>query len=330
MTGKTCAGLWVTGTGKDGQPRSTYLYHVVDNEWAMHEYGHQCVVWQTAINPVVALELLARGTWSGPGVLGPEAFDAVPFLDLLTEYGSPWGQVREVARSPGSSARDPASSRKRRLAGGRAVGRRAGVRAGDRVHHHLVDAVRRRELAHLRGRRLGGVPTTQRSSMPVGQGLVLGWDRSLLGLLDEQLGRAVAARCAARPSPAGWAATSRSASSAVSATTALTVRKVRGSGWSVAGLVVVAVERERLGGAAAGEVVREHVGQPLLGGEPGRVVRRAEQPHRGGARGARGWPERVRCRPTRSPTPPGDIIAMMLSTYSGKRSTASASTPPAP
>ena len=32
MKGKTCAGLWVTGKGKDGQPRSTYLYHVVDNE----------------------------------------------------------------------------------------------------------------------------------------------------------------------------------------------------------------------------------------------------------------------------------------------------------
>jgi saccharopine dehydrogenase-like NADP-dependent oxidoreductase len=92
MRGKTCAGLHVTGTGKDGRPRSTYLYHVVDNEWSMAEYGHQCVVWQTAVNPVVALELLARGTWSGAGVLGPEAFDAVPFLDLLTEYGSPWGQ----------------------------------------------------------------------------------------------------------------------------------------------------------------------------------------------------------------------------------------------
>jgi saccharopine dehydrogenase-like NADP-dependent oxidoreductase len=96
MTGKTCAGLWVTGTGKDAHgnetgPRSTYLYHVVDNEWSMREYGHQCVVWQTAVNPVVALELLSRGTWSGAGVLGPEAFDAVPFLDLLTEYGSPWG-----------------------------------------------------------------------------------------------------------------------------------------------------------------------------------------------------------------------------------------------
>jgi saccharopine dehydrogenase-like NADP-dependent oxidoreductase len=92
MKGKTCAGLWVTGTGKDGKPRSTYLYHVVDNEWSMTEYGHQCVVWQTAINPVVALELLANGTWSGTGVIGPEFFDSVPFLELLNAYGSPWGQ----------------------------------------------------------------------------------------------------------------------------------------------------------------------------------------------------------------------------------------------
>ncbi|MGI9084317.1 MAG: saccharopine dehydrogenase family protein [Aeromicrobium sp.] len=96
MHGKTCAGLWVTGTGQGGEPRSTYLYHVVDNDWSMREYGHQCVVWQTAINPVVALELLTDGTWSGTGVLGPEAFDAVPFLELLTAYGSPWGQM-EVA-----------------------------------------------------------------------------------------------------------------------------------------------------------------------------------------------------------------------------------------
>jgi saccharopine dehydrogenase-like NADP-dependent oxidoreductase len=94
MSGKTCAGTWVTGRGKDGQPREIYLYHVVDNEWSMREFGSQAVVWQTAINPVVALELLASGAWSGSGVLGPEAFDAVPFLDLLTAYGSPWG-IRE-------------------------------------------------------------------------------------------------------------------------------------------------------------------------------------------------------------------------------------------
>ena len=92
MRGKTCAGLWVTGTGKDGAARSTYLYQVVDNEWSMRAYGHQCVVWQTAVNPVVALELLATGVWSGTGVLGPEAFDAVPFLDLLGAHGPSWAQ----------------------------------------------------------------------------------------------------------------------------------------------------------------------------------------------------------------------------------------------
>jgi saccharopine dehydrogenase (NAD+, L-lysine-forming) len=98
MRGKTCAGTWVTGTGKDGMPREVYLYHVVDNAWSMQEYGSQAVVWQTAINPVVALELLARGQWAGEGVLGPEAFDAAPFLDLLSAYGSPWG-LREQERT---------------------------------------------------------------------------------------------------------------------------------------------------------------------------------------------------------------------------------------
>ncbi len=100
MHGKTCAGTWVTGRGKDGRPRAVYLYHVVDNEWCMREYGSQAVVLQTAVNPVVAFELLARGTWSGTGVLGPEAFDAVPFLELLNEYGMPWG-MREEAVAAG-------------------------------------------------------------------------------------------------------------------------------------------------------------------------------------------------------------------------------------
>ena len=90
MSGLTCAGTWVTGTGPDGAPREVYLYHVVDNAWSMAEYGSQAVVWQTAVNPVVALELIEGGAWSGSGVLGPEALPPRPFLDLLTEYGSPW------------------------------------------------------------------------------------------------------------------------------------------------------------------------------------------------------------------------------------------------
>jgi saccharopine dehydrogenase-like NADP-dependent oxidoreductase len=100
MTGKTCAGTFVTGIGKDGEPRATYLYHVVDNEQAMRDYGHQAVVLQTAINPIVALELLESGAWRGAGVLGPEAFPAAPFLELLADYGSPHGS--EERRLPSS------------------------------------------------------------------------------------------------------------------------------------------------------------------------------------------------------------------------------------
>lgn len=97
MTGKTCAGVWVSGLGPDGKPREVYLYHVSDNEDTMREYQSQCVVWQTALNPVIALELLATGVWSGVGVRGPEAFDAEPYLTLMAAdqadggYGQPWG-----------------------------------------------------------------------------------------------------------------------------------------------------------------------------------------------------------------------------------------------
>jgi saccharopine dehydrogenase-like NADP-dependent oxidoreductase len=101
MTGLTCAGTWVTGTGKSGAPREVYLYHVVDNAWTMAEYGSQAVVWQTAVNPVVAMELIDAGAWSGTGVLGPEALPPQPFLDLLTEYGSPWAMEERTPASSG-------------------------------------------------------------------------------------------------------------------------------------------------------------------------------------------------------------------------------------
>jgi saccharopine dehydrogenase (NAD+, L-lysine forming) len=96
MSGLTCAGTWVTGTSKDGAPREVYLYHVVDNAWSMAEYGSQAVVWQTAVNPVVALELIDSGAWSGAGVLGPEALPPRPFLDLLNDYGSPWALEERI------------------------------------------------------------------------------------------------------------------------------------------------------------------------------------------------------------------------------------------
>ena len=93
--GKPASGDPAGPSGAGGQPREVYLYHVADNEWTMREYGTQAVVWQTAMNPVIALELLASGVWTGAGVLGPEALDAVPYLDLMSEgYGQHW-HVRE-------------------------------------------------------------------------------------------------------------------------------------------------------------------------------------------------------------------------------------------
>jgi saccharopine dehydrogenase-like NADP-dependent oxidoreductase len=95
MFGKTCAGTWVKGE-KDGRPREVYIYQVADNETCMARYGVQAVVWQTAVNPVIAMELLEKGTWRGTGVLGPEAFDPDPFLELMPAYDFPYG-IRETA-----------------------------------------------------------------------------------------------------------------------------------------------------------------------------------------------------------------------------------------
>jgi saccharopine dehydrogenase-like NADP-dependent oxidoreductase len=94
MKGKTCAGTLVKGLDKEGKPRAVYMYNVVDNAWSMENYGDQAVVWQTAINPVIAMELIHKGIWQPDGVNGPEWFDAKPFLDLLEEYDSSW-HIRE-------------------------------------------------------------------------------------------------------------------------------------------------------------------------------------------------------------------------------------------
>jgi saccharopine dehydrogenase (NAD+, L-lysine forming) len=117
MTGRTCAGTLVTGTGKDGAPRATYLHHVADNEETMRRDGCQAVVWQTAINPVIAMELLAHGAWSGAGVLGPEALPAAPFLELLADHGSPHGVDERDPAAPLVRRGEPRPARRtRRLA----------------------------------------------------------------------------------------------------------------------------------------------------------------------------------------------------------------------
>ncbi len=90
MHGKTCAGTWVRGI-KDGAPYEVYIYQVLDNQESMQRWGTQAVVTQTAFGPVIAWEMLERGLWKGSGVLGPEAFDAIPFMERMADYGFPYG-----------------------------------------------------------------------------------------------------------------------------------------------------------------------------------------------------------------------------------------------
>jgi len=92
MTGKTCVGTWVKGT-KDGKARQIYLYQATDNAESMAKTGCQAVALQTAIGPVIIMELLAKGIWKGRGVLSPEAFDPDPFLALMAEFDFPYGLV---------------------------------------------------------------------------------------------------------------------------------------------------------------------------------------------------------------------------------------------
>lgn len=90
MSGKTCAGTWIKGV-KNGKSRQVYLYQVADNEECMEKWGCQAVVAQTAFNAVIGWDLLEHGVWKGIGVLGPEAFDPVPFMEKMTDYGFPYG-----------------------------------------------------------------------------------------------------------------------------------------------------------------------------------------------------------------------------------------------
>ena len=90
MFGKTCAGTWVKGK-KDGKDKEVYIYQVADNEECMKRLGCQAVVAQTAFNPVIGMDLLEHGIWKGVGVLGPEAFDPLPFMNKMADYGFPYG-----------------------------------------------------------------------------------------------------------------------------------------------------------------------------------------------------------------------------------------------
>ena len=96
MHGKTCAGTWVRGT-KDGKKKEVYLYQVADNQQCMAKWNCQAVVAQTAFSPVIAMDLIEHGVWGGAGILGPEAFDPIPFMEKMADYGFPYG-IKEMTK----------------------------------------------------------------------------------------------------------------------------------------------------------------------------------------------------------------------------------------
>jgi len=55
----------------------------------------QAVVWQTAVCPVIAMELLENGVWQSTGVMGPEAFDPDPFMEKMAGFEFPYG-IKEM------------------------------------------------------------------------------------------------------------------------------------------------------------------------------------------------------------------------------------------
>jgi len=94
MSGKTCAGTWVKGV-KDGRKKQVYIYQVADNAECMETWGCQAVVAQVAFSPLLAMDLIEHGQWKAVGVMGPEAFDAVPYMDKMAEYGFPY-EIKEM------------------------------------------------------------------------------------------------------------------------------------------------------------------------------------------------------------------------------------------
>jgi saccharopine dehydrogenase-like NADP-dependent oxidoreductase len=75
--------------------RSVYLYQVADNQECIKKYGTNSVVAQTAVMPVIMLELIAKGIYDLKGVHGPESFDPDPAVERLAKYEFPAG-MREM------------------------------------------------------------------------------------------------------------------------------------------------------------------------------------------------------------------------------------------
>jgi saccharopine dehydrogenase (NAD+, L-lysine-forming) len=70
-----------------------YMYQITSHDEAFRTMGVQGTGYQTGIPAACGALLLAKGIFSKPGVFAPEQIDPAPFLELMTEHGTPWGVV---------------------------------------------------------------------------------------------------------------------------------------------------------------------------------------------------------------------------------------------
>jgi saccharopine dehydrogenase (NAD+, L-lysine-forming) len=69
------------------------MYQITSHDEAFRTMGVQGTGYQTGIPAACGALLLAKGIVKTPGVFAPEQIEPAPFLDLMTEHGTPWGVV---------------------------------------------------------------------------------------------------------------------------------------------------------------------------------------------------------------------------------------------
>ena len=92
LHGSVCVGTLAEGTIA-GEPVRRFMYQTTSHDEAFDRLGVQGTGYQTGIPAACAALMLIRGLVPGPGVFAPEQIEPAPFLELMTDHGSPWGAV---------------------------------------------------------------------------------------------------------------------------------------------------------------------------------------------------------------------------------------------
>ncbi len=91
--GETSIGCRISGTGKEGEPLTYYIYNNCSHEDAYKETGTQAVSYTTGVPAMIGAMMFLTGKWNKPGVHNVEEFDPDPFMAQLPLQGLPWHEI---------------------------------------------------------------------------------------------------------------------------------------------------------------------------------------------------------------------------------------------